>query len=187
MIDADKARSLAQLAAKRELMQCGDESALALAWKGLRRRDRQDKTLILAYAERAKALGHYEHAGKLLSGLLDAALDSDTLALYRDSNEAQRPKRILALEKRLKDHPSHPELLEALGFLYLDDRQYEKAQRCLEKVAEHKHASEVYMALGRLMDRQGNAAEAARYYRNALQFESNSPPQVLIESDQAQQ
>lgn len=186
MVDQDKADALVQLAAKRELAQCMDESNLENTWKALSRSQRHDKALILTYAKRAKALGHHQRADKLLSALLDQGLDHEALALLRESNATQRATRIVDLEKRLKREPSHVELLEALGFLYLDDRQYDKAQSCLEKVVQHNNSAEVSMALGRLADRQGLSAEAARHYRNALQFHSGSSSQALLESDRSE-
>ncbi len=174
MLDASKAESLNQLAAQRALSQAMDEHALDTEWKALPRRQRQDKAIVLAYAERAKALGHHSRAEALLTRLLDQSLDQDTLAACRNSNDTQRARRIEDLEKRLSLAPTNPELLATLGLLYLDDRQYDKAQGLLEQAVEHNASAEVYSALGRLMDRQGQAQQAAHYYRTALQRQGSS-------------
>ena len=187
MLDADKAQSLAQLAAKRELSQSMDIEALERTWKALPRRQRQDKPTVLAYAERAKALGHHSRADQLLSRQLDRSVDPDTLALCRISNDAERAKRILDLEKRLADAPTQPGLLETLGLLYLDDRQYDKAQGLLEQAIEHNASAEAYMALGRLMDRQGQAKQAAHFYRNALQRQGGQQHLLPSSSDESGQ
>lgn len=187
MLDAKKAQSLSQLAATRELSQSMDEQALEKTWKALPRRQRQDKRIVLAYAQRAKALGHHNRADQLLSDLLDQSLDPDTLALCRISNDTQRARRIQDLEKRLAAAPTRPELLETLGLLYLDDRQYDKAQRLLEQAIERNASAEAYTALGRLMDRQGEAKQAAHYYRSALQRQDSQQQYLPLSADEGGQ
>lgn len=179
MIDGDKAQALVQLAAQKELSRCEDHGQLLDAWKSLSRKHRQEPAMVLAFSQRAHALGHHEKASQLLKKQLDLGLSAEVLRAYRLSDDASRPSRILELEKRLKSHPDHPLLLETLGFLYLDDRQYEKAERCLLQVVQKTPSAELHTALGRLMDRQGNVEASARYYRNALQFHDGHPLKPL--------
>lgn len=185
MLDQQKADALAQLAAERELARSDDYSMLRQTWKSLRGRQRNEKSLVLAYARRAAELGHHDHAGRLLGELLDQGLDAEVLATYRISDETNRARRILDCEQRIQRDPEHPELLEALGLLYLDDRQYEKAQRLLEQALKKRASAEVYTALGRLMDRQGDAEASARYYRNALQFQATKDQRLLDKPSQS--
>ena len=184
MLDQQKAEALSQLAAERELAHCDDYSALRETWKSLRGRQRKDKSLVLTYARRAAALGHYDHAGRLLGELLDHGLDAEVLATYRISDETHRARRIVDCEQRIQRDPEHAELLETLGLLYLDDRQYEKAQRLLEQALKKRASAEIYTALGRLMDRQGDAEASARYYRNALQFQAKKDQRLLDKPSQ---
>ncbi len=179
MVDAEKGQALVKLAAERELTQCDDYPTLQRAWKSLTKIQRREPALVLAYANRAEGLGHYEHSSRLLSELLDEQPDEAVLQAYRRSDETERAARILACEKRLKNDPNQPEILEVLGFLYLDARQYEKAQQCLEQALVKRPGAEIYMALGRLMDRQSESEAAARYYRNALQWQSQREQRVL--------
>jgi len=185
MLDQQKADALAQLAAERELARSEDYAMLRQTWKSLRGRQRKEKSLVLAYARRAAELGHHDHAGRLLGELLDQGLDAEVLATYRISDETNRARRILDCEQRIQRDPEHPELLEALGLLYLDDRQYEKAQRLLEQALKKRASAEVYTALGRLMDRQGDAEASARYYRNALQFQATKDQRLLDKPSQS--
>ena len=139
---------------------------------------------MLTYARRGAALGHYDHAGRLLGELLDHGLDAEVLATYRISDETHRARRIVDCEQRIQRDPEHAELLETLGLLYLDDRQYEKAQRLLEQALKKRASAEIYTALGRLMDRQGDAEASARYYRNALQFQAKKDQRLLDKPSQ---
>ncbi len=179
MLDPEKAQALSQLAAERELANCDDYPSLQQTWKSLGSRQRKERPLVLAYAHRAAALGHHDHSGRLLVDLLDQSLDAEVLKTYRVSDDTNRARRILDCEKRIQSHPEHPELLETLGLLYLDDRQYEKAQSFLEQALKKRASAEIYMALGRLMDRQGDAEASARYYRNALQFHAKKDQRLL--------
>lgn len=185
MLDQQKAEALSQLAAERELARCDDYSMLRQTWKSLRGRQRKEKALVLAYAHRAAALGHHDHAGRLLGELLDQGLDAEVLATYRISDETNRARRIVDCEQRIQRNPEHPELLETLGLLYLDDRQYEKAQRLLEQALKKRASAEIYTALGRLMDRQGDPEASARYYRNALQFQAKKDQRLLDKPSQS--
>lgn len=169
MIDAQKAHALIQLSAQKELSRCESHESLLDTWKSLSRNDRKRPDLVLAFSHRAHALGHHEKATRLLEKRLDEDLSAEILRAYRLTDKASRAGRILALEKRLEKEPNQPLLLETLGFMYLDDHQYEKAERCLLQVVKEAPSGEIYTALGRLMDRQGNVEAAARYYRNALQ------------------
>lgn len=179
MIDGQKAQALMQLAAQKELSRCESHDALLSTWKSLSRSDRKRPDLVLAFSTRAHALGHHDKATQLLKKQLDEDLSADVLRAYRFTDEPGRPGRILELEKRLEKQPSHPLLLETLGFMYLDDRQYEKAERCLLQVVQAAPSAEIYTALGRLMDRQGNVEAAARYYRNALQSQATDQRKSL--------
>jgi HemY protein len=179
MVDAEKAESLVRLAAERELGRCDGPDALRSVWRALPKSLQKDRSLVLAYAQRAEMLGHYEHATRLLSGLLDHGVDEELLQAYRLVDDADRATRIVYCEKQLKKDPNQKDFLETLGFLYLDDRQYEKAQRCLEQAMKQKSSKEMFIAMGRLMDRQGDPDSAARYYRNALQFSAHGDQRLL--------
>lgn len=182
MVDLDRANALVQLAARRELARCSDYQALRWTWRALSRAQRKDVPTLLAYVQRSHELGHDEHATGLLSQCLDREINTPVLLAYRACGEPARAARIADLEKRLTQQPNLPALLETLGFMYLDDRQYEKAEHCLEEAGRHAGSVELYTALGRIKDRQGQTAEASRYYRNALQHQPNAEQKRLESS-----
>jgi len=179
MIGADKAKALVQLAGKKELAQCEEYGDLRFTWKALGRVQRKDPELVLAFARRAHDLGHHDQAGKSLSKLLDEQLSTEALAVYRLSDETNRATRIEDLEWRLRQQPDHPQLLEALGFLYLDNGDHDKAQTCLEQAVTVQSSAETFQALGRLMDQKGETEKAARYYRSALQSDRSGEQRLL--------
>ncbi|MFW5927242.1 MAG: heme biosynthesis HemY N-terminal domain-containing protein [Wenzhouxiangella sp.] len=179
VVDRDRAEELAALAAARELEAGSDIDSLERSWKELGRKLRRHRRVILAYARRSVDLGRPALAGKVLEQELGRELDDEFLRLYADCGDEQRPARISQCEKWLEQHPDHPGLQLALGLLYLDDRQYEKARECLEYAVRRQPGSEAYSALGRVLDRAGNLEAAAQCYRNALRLKSGRGAEPL--------
>lgn len=170
VVDRDRALELAALAARRELDSSTDIDRLESSWKELPRKLRQRRELVAAYAHRAADLGRTARASGLLERYLAAEPDDELLALYAASDEGERTHRINQCEKWLASHPDHIGLQQTLGLLYLEDRQYERAQDCLERVVRERPNSRAYAALGRVLDRAGKLEAAAQCYRNALRM-----------------
>jgi HemY protein len=170
VVDRDRAFELAALAAQRELDTSTDIDRLEESWKELPRKLRGRRELVAAYAHRAADLGRTARASGLLERHLASEPDDELLALYAASDEGERTHRIRQCEKWLQSHPDHIGLQQTLGVLYLEDRQYERAQDCLERVVRERPNSRAYAALGRVLDRAGKLEAAAQCYRNALRM-----------------
>lgn len=179
IIDASKVDELSTLAASRELRATSDVEALEAAWNGLPRKLRSEREIVLAHAARAGELGHAELGGRRLRKLLKAGPDREALRLYAQVDDAGRAQRIADCEHWLKDHPRHPSLLQTLGLLYLQDRQYDQARQCLEKSLDQQADADAYAALGRIHDRSGSLEAAAQCYRNALRLQQGRGVQAL--------
>lgn len=179
VVDRERAEELTVFAGVRELESAPDIDRLELSWKEMGRKFRKRDQLILAYARRASELGRPALSGKVLSHSLNDELDPEMLRVYADAGEDQRPERIQQCEKWLADNPDHAGLHLALGLLYLDDRQYDKARICLERAVRDRPSSEAYSALGRVLDRSGNLEAAAQCYRNALRLKSGGGAEPL--------
>jgi HemY protein len=170
IVDRTRADELASLAAAREIESCIDIDSLEQAWRSLSRGQKHERDLVLAYARRATDLGRPGLGGPRLKRLLDRQLDRDLLRLYADVDADERPARIADCERWLQQNPDHGGVQLALGMLYLDDRQYDKARSCLEQAISDQPDSEAYAALGRILDRSGSLEAAAQCYRNALRL-----------------
>lgn len=170
VVDRDRAAELAVLAAQRELDSSVDIDRLESSWKELPRKLRDRRELVAAYARRTGELGRGARASGLLERQLADEPDDELLALYAASDEGELMHRIKQCEKWLESHPDHIGLQQTLGLLYLDDRQYDRAQDCLERVVRERPNSRAYAALGRVLDRAGKLEAAAQCYRNALRL-----------------
>ncbi len=170
VVDRERAEELTVLAAERELEGSFDIDRLEAGWKELPRKLRQRRELVGAYARRAAELGRTARASGLLERHLSNEPDDELLALYAAADDGERKHRISQCEKWLTSHPDHIGLHETLGLLYLEDRQYDRARACLEKVVGERPNSRAYAALGRVLDRAGKLEAAAQCYRNALRL-----------------
>ncbi|MEN1727417.1 MAG: heme biosynthesis HemY N-terminal domain-containing protein [Pseudomonadota bacterium] len=179
IIDEQRESELATLAACREMAAAGDLDTLDAALQALGRKQRQERDIVLAYARRAGELGHPEAGGAVLRKLLKAGPDRDALKLYAQVDDHERAQRISDCESWLKQHPGHGGLHLALGFLYLQDRDYDKAKDHLEKSLDQAPDAEAYAALGRLHDRAGRLEAAAQSYRNALRLQQGRGVRAL--------
>lgn len=179
VVDRDRAEELAALAAARELEASPDIESLEATWKELGRRLRLRRQPIVAYARRSAELGRPDLSEKILEKQLRQEPDDEYLRLYAQCSDDQRPGRIANCEKWLAQHPEHAGLQLALGLLYLDDRQYDKARSCLESAVRRQPGVEAYSALGRVLDRAGNLEAAAQCYRNALRLRNGRGAEPL--------
>jgi len=170
LVDRERAAELAEYAAQRELAAGTDIDRLEATWKELPGRLRKRRTLVASYARRAGELGRVTAASNLLERELSDQLDDELLALYAAADDGERKHRIGQCERWLESDPDHVGLQQTLGMLYLDDRQYDRAQACLERVVRERPNSRAYAALGRVLDRAGKLEAAAQCYRNALRL-----------------
>lgn len=182
MIDAERSDALVVHAAIREIESAVDVAALDEAMHALTRKQRKSRDIALAYARRADELGQSALGGPALKRLLEKTLDDEALKLYAQADDDSRAARIDDCERWARQQPDHGGVQYALGMLYLDDRQYEKARQALEAALSHRADEQAYAALGRILDRSGELEAATQCYRNALRLrhgrtaESLPPP-----------
>lgn len=179
MVDKSRVEELVRLAVQREIETSPDVESLEQTWRSLKRKQRQEHELVVAFARRAIDLGRPGLAGPELKRVLDQSLERDALRLYMHAGEDERAARIADCENWLKDQPDNAALHHALGMLYLDDRQYDKARACLEQAVRDQPDGEAYAALGRILDRSGSLEAAAQCYRNALRLKQGRGAEPL--------
>ncbi len=180
VIDRDRADELTGLAAARELGASSDIGELEAAWRDLRRRLRKRPEVVEAMARRAIDLGRPDLGEPALRALIDNEPHPDALRLYAYTDDSGRAGRIRHCERWLDSHPEDGALQLTLGMLYLDDRQYDRAQELLEQAVRRQPESEAYAALGRVLDRAGRLEAAAQCYRNALRLKSGRAAEPLL-------
>lgn len=71
----------------------------------------------------------------------------------------------------LQKNPYHLPALRLLGEIFLQRQQWERAQRCYERILEHHpQQADAYFHLGRIEEAYGNASAACQSFEKALQL-----------------
>ncbi|NKI35794.1 hypothetical protein HFP89_11535 [Wenzhouxiangella sp. XN79A] len=179
LVDAERAQGLVELAAGRELAAAHDVAALQSTWRALKGGLKQRPEVVAAFARRALELDRAELAEPELRRVLAGDLDDDLLVLYAQADEADRAARIKHCREWLARAPESAALQLALGRLYLDAREDERAREHLEAAVRARPDAEAFAALARVFDRGGQLEAATRCYRNALRLEQGRAPEPL--------
>ncbi|MBY6203826.1 heme biosynthesis HemY N-terminal domain-containing protein [Halomonas denitrificans] len=179
LVDAERADGLVRLAAARELAEAGDVGELQGTWRSLKSALKQHPEVVTAFARRALEFDRAELAEPELRRLLAVELDDDLLDLYSEADEADRAARIRACREWLRESPDSAALHRALGRLYLDHRDDERAREHLEQAVRARPDARAFAALARVHDRAGQLDAATRCYRNALRLEQGRAPEPL--------
>lgn len=88
------------------------------------------------------------------------------------SDKLPPPRKIQLLQQALQDDPLNPSLYYALGEQYKEAGQYNQAlQVCLDALHHGIRDGMILARLGQLYLREGNQAEAIRYYEQAAQLD----------------
>lgn len=174
----NRAEELEALAVARELEVAHDLPGLEEVWKRLNRKVTLRPEVVGSYARRALELDHASVAESPLRRALNADQDGTLLMLYAQADAADRQTRIRHCEGWLKNHDSSA-LRQALGKLYLDAREDDKAREHLEIAVKHSPDPQAYALLGQVLDRAGQLEPATQCYRNALRLEHGRAPEPL--------
>ena len=110
---------------------------------------------------------------------IEATFDPRLLGLYSQSDAGDRAVRIRKCEQWLADKPESADLHLALGRMYLDERDDDKAREHLEFAVRKSPNPAAYAALGQVLDRAGQLEPATQCYRNALRLEQGRAPEPL--------
>ena len=179
LVDGERGDGLVRLAAARELAEAVDVAQLQATWRSLKSPLKQQPEVVAAFARRALEFDRAELAEPELRRLLTVELDDDLLDLYAEADESDRAARIRACREWLKQSPESPALHRALGRLYLDHRDDERAREHLEQAVRARPDARGFAALARVYDRAGQLDAATRCYRNALRLEQGRAPEPL--------
>lgn len=147
-----------------------DSAALEEAWEKVASSDRTDRRVAAAAAQCFIALGGCDRAHRIIEEALEAAWDSDLVALYAECEGGDVVKRIERAEAWLTRYPGDAALLLTLGRLCADRGLWGKAQSYLEASLAVEQTYSAHLVLARLHEQLGNADAARRQYRESLEL-----------------
>lgn len=179
IVSGARAEELTSLAAARELEAARDVARLERLHDGLKRAVRKRPEVVAEFARRALDFGRPELAERDLRRAAGQSLDPRLLELYAHTDAGDRAVRISQCEKWLAGNPDCAALNLAVGRLYLDNGEDEKARRHLQVAAAKSPDPGAFAALGQVLDRAGQLESANQCYRNALRLEQGRAPEHL--------
>ncbi|MES2871092.1 MAG: heme biosynthesis protein HemY [Pseudomonadota bacterium] len=156
------------LAAQRETGGDAGLQSLIRAWQQLTSAQRQEPTLVLAYAEQLRQLGAQAEAEEVLRGALKRNYDSHLVRLYGLLRGSDPVKQLQTAEGWLKAHPGDASLLLTLGRLCLQNSLWGKARDYLESSLRVERNPEACAELARLLAQLGDTARSNQLFQEGL-------------------
>lgn len=159
------------LAAYRE--QTGDADltglpALDKAWQQLSSAQRQEPTLVLAYAEQLRRLGADAQAEEVLRASMKRDYNTHLARLYGLVRGSDPARQLQTAEGWLKNHPDDPGLLLTLGRLCLQSSLWGKARDYLEASLRLQRNPEACAELARLLGQLGETDRSNQLFQEGL-------------------
>ena len=156
------------LAAQRETGGDAGQQSLTRAWQQLTSAQRQEPTLVLAYAEQLRQLGAQAEAEEVLRGALKRQYDSHLVRLYGLLRGSDPVKQLQAAEGWLKAHPGDASLLLTLGRLCLQNSLWGKARDYFESSLKVERNPETCAELARLLAQLGDTERSNQLFQEGL-------------------
>lgn len=167
------------------LTAASDAEHLNALWASLSRAQRSVPEALSAYARRAAALGQMLAAIDELETGLRKEWSDRLLRAYGELGEAEAATRLRHAEGWLAQHPNHPGLLLALGRLCVQCALWGKARDYLERGLALAPSAPLWECLGDCCSGQGEPADAALCYRNAMRIARGEATQALADPARA--
>lgn len=169
------------------LRETADSNLLADFWEALPKPLRSDPEVVLAYAERAVALGWEDAAVGSVEKALDAQWDDELALAYARLPLERHDHRRSNLERWLRARPGNPWLLHALALLESAQGHDDAAIAHLRQAVANGGDTDAWEALGTLEAGRGEHVAAGRSFRNALRAArgESTPANGAAEEDTA--
>lgn len=179
VIDQARGDALRAQAAVAAIGKCRDVEALKLAWGDLPKATKALPEAILAFAERAIAIGAPEINEEVLRKALNRKWHPELLIPYGEPAAGDAQQRLKQAEKWLRDHPEDPWLRLVLGRLCALEELWGKARQYMIESLEIQPTVSGYDSLGQLLERKGELELAMACFRNALRMNQGKEPLPL--------
>lgn len=142
--------------------------ALDKAWQQLTSAQRQEPTLVLAYAEQLRRLGADPQAEEVLRSAMKRDYNTHLARLYGLVRGSDPAKQLQTAEGWLKNHPDDPGLLLTLGRLCLQSSLWGKARDYLEASLRLQRNPEACAELARLLGQLGETDRSNQLFQEGL-------------------
>ncbi|MCD9097333.1 heme biosynthesis protein HemY [Luteimonas fraxinea] len=161
------------------LHEAADANVLAERWEALPKHIRTETPVVLAYADRAVALGWNHAALKSLETSLDARWDERVAARYASLEVGDPAHRQSRMERWLNAHPSSPGVMLGLARLHHMQRDWPNSRDYLQRAIDQGAGSDAWVQMGDAYAAEGDDRNARLCYANALRAARNEPVVAL--------
>lgn len=155
---------------------------LSATWKGLPASIRADEPLILCYANHLLERGEIGQVEALLRNAINRSWSDNLVELYSRLETDASAQQLAAAEQWLKQFPTNPMLLLALGRLSVKGRLWGKARSYLEASIGAGSTPQAYQELGRLLETMDEPEQALACFRSGLELSNQVAPSPVPNS-----
>ena len=131
---------------------------------------REDPALRLVYARGLARLNADADAIALISQVLAKEWDAGLVSLFGELHANDSIAHLAIVEQWLGRYTDRPELLALAGRACLQNRLWGKARSYLEAAVQRSATPQAYLDLGRLCQETQQPEDAARYFRQGLEW-----------------
>lgn len=161
------------------LREAGEGNVLAERWEALPKALRTETPVVLAYVDRAVALGWHDAALRALETALDARWDEQLVSRYSALDIGDAAHRRSRLERWLQAHPSSSAAMLGLARLHQTHQEWPQAREHLQRAIDLGAGRDAWVQLGDGYAAAGDDHRAQLCYANALRASRNQPVVTL--------
>lgn len=158
------------------LRQAAHANELQERWSALAPRLRERPEVVVAYAQRAGALGLEADAAQALAEAIERQWNPDLVAAFGGLPPAREDARLARAQGWLAAHPADPALLLCLGRLQFARGALGPAGDLLERAIAQGAGADGWEALGHVHTALEHPARAQACYANALRVQRGQSP-----------
>ena len=179
VVTEDRVQEMKQHAAISSLEKCRNSESLKSSWRELPKAIQRSPEVLLAYAEKAIAIGEPGLTEEVLRRALNREWNSVLLIPYGEPGPDDTSRRLKQCEKWLQEHEDDHWLQLALGRLCAREELWGKARHHMIRSLEIEPTVAGYDSLGQLLERKGELEIAMACFRNALRMNQGKDPLPL--------
>ncbi|MCD9027998.1 heme biosynthesis protein HemY [Luteimonas sp. BDR2-5] len=157
------------------LREAGDGNLLAERWEAMPKALKAEPDVVLAYTDRAVALGWHDATLRSLEQALDTRWDERLAVRYGALDATDPEHRRERLQRWLQAHPSSPGVLLGLARISQAERQGAQARDYLQRAIDQGAGSAAWVPLGDEFAAAGDEHRARLCYANALRAARGEP------------
>ncbi len=157
------------------LREAGEGNVLAERWDAMPKALRTETPVVLAYVDRAVALGWHDAALRSLETALDARWDERLASRYSALDIGDAAHRQARLERWLQTHPASSGAMLGLARLHHARGDAPRARDLVQRAIDQGAGRDGWVQLGDGYAAAGDDRNARLCYANALRAEHNEP------------